>query len=49
MTYRIAVLVGSLRRDSFNRHLAQALAKLAPQHRRGRFLEQLHRAPHLRE
>ena len=30
MTYRIAVVVGSLRRDSFNRHLAQALAKLAP-------------------
>ncbi len=30
MTYRIAVLVGSLRRDSFNRHLAQALVKLAP-------------------
>ena len=31
MTYRIAVVVGSLRRDSFNRQLAQALAKLAPQ------------------
>jgi chromate reductase, NAD(P)H dehydrogenase (quinone) len=30
MTYRIAVLVGSLRRDSFNKHLAGALAKLAP-------------------
>jgi len=30
MTYRIAVLVGSLRRDSFNRQLAQALMKLAP-------------------
>jgi chromate reductase len=30
MTYRIAVVVGSLRRDSFNRHLAQALVKLAP-------------------
>jgi chromate reductase, NAD(P)H dehydrogenase (quinone) len=29
MTYRIAVLVGSLRRDSFNKHLAGALAKLA--------------------
>ena len=31
MTYRIAVVVGSLRRDSFNRQLAGALAKLAPQ------------------
>lgn len=30
MTYRIAVLVGSLRRESFNRQLAAALAKLAP-------------------
>lgn len=30
MTYRIAVIVGSLRRDSFNRQLAGALAKLAP-------------------
>jgi chromate reductase len=30
MTYRIAVVVGSLRRDSFNRQLAQALVKLAP-------------------
>ncbi len=29
MTYRIAVIVGSLRRDSFNRHLAAALQKLA--------------------
>jgi len=28
--YRIAVLVGSLRRDSFNRKLANAVAKLAP-------------------
>jgi len=31
MTYRIAVVVGSLRRDSFNRQLAAALAALAPQ------------------
>jgi chromate reductase len=30
MTYRIAVVVGSLRRDSFNKQLAGALAKLAP-------------------
>ena len=30
MSYRIAVVVGSLRRDSFNRQLAEALAKLAP-------------------
>lgn len=28
--YQIAVVVGSLRRDSFNRKLATALAKLAP-------------------
>ena len=28
--YPIAVIVGSLRRDSFNRKLADALAKLAP-------------------
>jgi chromate reductase len=31
MAYRIAVIVGSLRRDSFNKHLAAALQKLAPQ------------------
>ena len=31
MTYRIALVVGSLRRDSFNKQLAQALTKLAPQ------------------
>lgn len=30
MTHDIAVIVGSLRRDSFNRKLAQGLAKLAP-------------------
>ncbi len=30
-TYRIAVLIGSLRQDSFNRKLALALAALAPQ------------------
>lgn len=29
-TYKIAVLVGSLRRDSFNRKLARAVEKLAP-------------------
>jgi chromate reductase len=29
-TYKIAVIVGSLRRDSVNRKLASALAKLAP-------------------
>lgn len=28
--YKIAVVVGSLRKDSFNRNLAHALAKLAP-------------------
>lgn len=28
--YQIAVIVGSLRRDSFNRRLATAIAKLAP-------------------
>lgn len=31
MSLRIAVLVGSLRRESFNRQLAQALSGLAPQ------------------
>ena len=31
MTYRIAVVVGSLRRESFNAQLAKALAALAPQ------------------
>jgi chromate reductase len=30
MTYRIAVIVGSLRRESFNQQLAQALSRLAP-------------------
>ncbi|VWX63435.1 2-hydroxy-1,4-benzoquinone reductase [Burkholderiales bacterium 8X] len=30
-TFRIAVVVGSLRADSFNRRLALALAKLAPE------------------
>ena len=30
MSYRIAVVVGSLRRESFNRKLADALAALAP-------------------
>ena len=29
-SYRVAVLVGSLRKASFNRKLALALAKLAP-------------------
>jgi chromate reductase, NAD(P)H dehydrogenase (quinone) len=28
--YRIAVIVGSLRKDSFNKKLAEAIAKLAP-------------------
>jgi chromate reductase len=28
--YQIAVIVGSLRRDSLNRKLARAMAKLAP-------------------
>ncbi len=30
-SYKIAVMVGSLRRDSFNRKLADALVKLAPE------------------
>jgi chromate reductase len=30
MTLQIAVLIGSLRRDSYNRRLAQAVQKLAP-------------------
>lgn len=29
-TYQIAVIVGSLRKDSFNRKLATAITKLAP-------------------
>ncbi len=28
--YQIAIIAGSLRRDSFNRKLASAIAKLAP-------------------
>ena len=28
--YKIAMIVGSLRKDSFNRKLADAIAKLAP-------------------
>jgi hypothetical protein len=28
--YRVGVVVGSLHRDSFNRHLAEAIVKLAP-------------------
>jgi chromate reductase len=31
MTYKIAVVVGSIRRDSFNKQLAHALISLAPQ------------------
>ena len=30
--FRVAVVVGSLRRDSFNRKLADAIARLAPAH-----------------
>ena len=30
MSYKIAIVVGSLRRDSFNRRLAEALQSLAP-------------------
>ena len=30
-TYNVAVVVGSLRKDSMNRKMAQALAKLAPE------------------
>ena len=30
MPYQIAIVVGSLRRDSYNRQLADAIAKLAP-------------------
>lgn len=29
-TYRIAIIVGSLRKDSFNKRLAEAITKLAP-------------------
>jgi chromate reductase len=32
MSYRIAVVVGSLRRDSVNRQLAKALIGMSPQH-----------------
>ena len=31
MSYRIAVVVGSLRKESFNRQLATTLGSLAPQ------------------
>lgn len=31
MAFRIAVVVGSIRRDSFNKQLAHALISLAPQ------------------
>ncbi|WP_255429547.1 NADPH-dependent FMN reductase [Ramlibacter albus] len=31
MSYKIAVVVGSIRKESFNRKLAQALQKMAPQ------------------
>lgn len=31
MSYKIAIVVGSIRRDSFNRKLADALRKLAPE------------------
>lgn len=31
MTYNIAVIVGSLRKDSYNAHLAKALVQLAPE------------------
>jgi chromate reductase len=30
ITYQIAVVVGSLRKDSFNRKLTNAIIKLAP-------------------
>lgn len=39
MTIRIAVIVGSLRRESFNRRFAEALAKLAPADFQFDFLE----------
>jgi chromate reductase len=32
MSYQIAVVVGSLRRDSFNRQLGAVLARMAPSH-----------------
>ena len=37
--YKIAVVVGSLRKDSFNRKLANAVIKLAPSQVRFKFLE----------
>ncbi|MGH8166751.1 MAG: NAD(P)H-dependent oxidoreductase [Woeseiaceae bacterium] len=37
--YRIAVAVGSLRRDSFNRKLANAMTKLGPKEFSFKFLE----------
>jgi chromate reductase len=37
--YQIVVVVGSLRKDSFNRQLANAIIKLAPSHIRFKFLE----------
>ena len=39
MTYKVAVVVGSLRRESFNRQLAQAVISLAPADFTFEFLE----------
>lgn len=38
-SYKIALVVGSLRRDSFNRRMARALARLAPEHFEMRHIE----------
>jgi len=38
-TFQVAVLVGSLRRESLNRKAAKAVAELAPKHLQFRFLQ----------
>ena len=38
-TYKIGIVVGSLRKDSINRKLAQALVKLLPQDFVAEFIE----------
>lgn len=48
MTYKIAALVGSLRKESFNRKLANALIRLAPEHIKMEIVE-IGQLPHYNE